>query len=219
MLASEHPRIGVISDTHGRLDPSILRAFAGVVHIIHAGDIGKRSVLRKLEKLAPLTAVSGNTDIGRLAKELPTQTMGEAASVAFLVAHKPKQLKRVLRRGVPAGVRLVVTGHLHETHVSWEDGVLYLNPGTASSPEEGDPGPTVAVVTVAGDLLTVTFVPVGKTAALEPAAAAAGAPDAAAQAPDATPEAVKADTPAGAPPDVDSGLAKSPPPEIMQTAE
>ena len=32
-------RIGVISDTHGYLNPQVLAAFAGVQHIIHAGDI------------------------------------------------------------------------------------------------------------------------------------------------------------------------------------
>ncbi len=157
-------RLGIIADTHGRLDPSVLAAFAGVVHIIHAGDVGKRGVLRKLESVAPVTAVSGNIDVGKLAKELPAQTEGEAAGIRFLVAHKPKQLRRLLRRGVPEGVRLVVTGHLHEPRVGWEDGVLYLNPGTASSPEEGDPAPTVAVVAAASDLLTVTFVPVGPAA-------------------------------------------------------
>ena len=37
--SSGHARIGVISDTHGHLDPQILEEFAGVDHIIHAGDI------------------------------------------------------------------------------------------------------------------------------------------------------------------------------------
>ena len=32
-------RIGVISDNHGYLDPAVLEIFAGVTHIIHAGDV------------------------------------------------------------------------------------------------------------------------------------------------------------------------------------
>jgi putative phosphoesterase len=153
-------RIGVLSDTHGRVDPAVLSAFAGVTHIIHAGDVGKRSVLRRLEAVAPVTAVAGNADSGRLAKELPAQAMGEAGGVRFLVAHKPKQLKKLLRRGVPEGVDLIVTGHLHEPSAAWEDGALHLNPGTASAPEEGDPAPTIAVVSRFGDSLSVTFIPV-----------------------------------------------------------
>lgn len=34
-------RFGVISDTHGRLDPKVLKVFAGVDRIFHAGDIGR----------------------------------------------------------------------------------------------------------------------------------------------------------------------------------
>ena len=33
-------KIGVISDTHGFLDPRIPTIFAGVDHILHAGDVG-----------------------------------------------------------------------------------------------------------------------------------------------------------------------------------
>ena len=37
-------RIGVISDTHDFLDPRIPKLFAGVDHILHAGDIGSHVV-------------------------------------------------------------------------------------------------------------------------------------------------------------------------------
>lgn len=154
-------RIGVLADTHGRVYPSVLVAFRDVTHIIHAGDVGKRSVLRRLEAVAPVTAVVGNTDTGKLGTELPEQVVGDAGGIRFLVAHKPKQLKKLLRRGAPDGIDLIVTGHLHEPSVAWDEGVLHLNPGTASAPEEGDPAPTVAVVTPdAAGSLCVTFIPV-----------------------------------------------------------
>ncbi|HAV64105.1 MAG TPA: YfcE family phosphodiesterase, partial [Verrucomicrobiales bacterium] len=57
-------RIGVISDTHGYLDPKIPALFQGVEHILHAGDIGYASIILELEQIAPVTAVLGNTDIG-----------------------------------------------------------------------------------------------------------------------------------------------------------
>jgi predicted phosphodiesterase len=37
--------VGIIADTHGLFDPMIVRHFDGVDHIIHAGDIGKRTVI------------------------------------------------------------------------------------------------------------------------------------------------------------------------------
>jgi predicted phosphodiesterase len=42
----------------------VLRSFAGVEHIIHAGDIGGQAILERLLDLAPLTAVTGNVDWG-----------------------------------------------------------------------------------------------------------------------------------------------------------
>ena len=55
-------RIGVISDTHNFFDPQIPKMFAGVEHILHAGDIGQLQILQELEQIAPVTAVCGNTD-------------------------------------------------------------------------------------------------------------------------------------------------------------
>ena len=57
-------RIGVIADTHGLFDPAIRRHFRGLDHILHAGDIGDRSVIEQLEQIAPVTVVSGNIDDG-----------------------------------------------------------------------------------------------------------------------------------------------------------
>ena len=55
-------KIGVISDTHGFLDPRVEKIFAGVSHILHAGDIGYASIILELQFIAPVTAVLGNTD-------------------------------------------------------------------------------------------------------------------------------------------------------------
>ena len=43
--------IGVIADTHGLFDPAIRRHFRNVDHILHAGDIDKRSVIEQLEQI------------------------------------------------------------------------------------------------------------------------------------------------------------------------
>jgi len=54
--------VGLISDTHGFWDDHIPGLFAGVDHILHAGDIGAPSILVGLECIAPVTAVMGNCD-------------------------------------------------------------------------------------------------------------------------------------------------------------
>ncbi len=172
-------RIGVLSDTHGYLDPEVLSIFAGVVHIIHAGDIMDPRIIAALETVAPVTAVAGNLDDGVLAARLPRMARGEVAGVSFVVAHKPRGLLKHLGVGVldalPHEARpdLVVWGHTHEPMATWVDGSLHLNPGTASSPDEDDDGPTVAVVEVGRTGLGVRFVPLARRQASYAAVAAA----------------------------------------------
>src|SRR5437667_12794328 len=87
-------RIGVIADTHGLFDRAILRHFQGVDHILHAGDIGDPSVISKLEKLAPVTAVSGNVD-GYERSGFPPETVPELGGQRVAIrriAHKGGKL-------------------------------------------------------------------------------------------------------------------------------
>src|SRR5258705_3513061 len=58
-------RIGVISDTHNFLDPKVPELFAGVDHILHAGDIGQARLILELEGIAPVTADLGKKNSGR----------------------------------------------------------------------------------------------------------------------------------------------------------
>ena len=164
--ASASPvRIGVISDTHGALDPTILDVFAGVVQIIHAGDIVDPDILTMLESVAPVVAVAGNVEPPELAERLPREAAGVVGGVRYVVGHKKKRLFKRLAAGDLSGGAvgghpdLVVFGHDHVPSVAWVDGTLYLNPGSASAPDEEDDGPTVAVVEAGPTGLAVRFVP------------------------------------------------------------
>jgi putative phosphoesterase len=142
----------------------VLEVFAGVDHIIHAGDVIDDATLSALEAVAPVTVVPGNLDTGRLA-HLPREVAAVAGDVLFAVGHKRKRLLKRLAMGkidgLPAGRQpdLVVFGHEHIPAAEWVDGTLFLNPGTASSPHEEDDDPTVAVVSVEPTGLSVRFVP------------------------------------------------------------
>jgi putative phosphoesterase len=63
-------KVGVISDTHDYLDPRVTELFAGVEHILHAGDVGSAWITFQLEQIAPVTAVIGNTDSQLSLKEM-----------------------------------------------------------------------------------------------------------------------------------------------------
>ena len=161
-------RIGVISDTHGYLDPQVLAAFAGVQHIIHAGDIMDAATLEALEAIAPVTAVAGNMDDGKLGK-LPREVCAEVGGIRFVVGHKAKRLRKRMALGkvdcLVAGEApdLIVFGHDHLPAMEWVDGVLYLNPGSASAPHEEDDDPTIAIVESGVAGLEVRFVPLKRS--------------------------------------------------------
>ena len=53
-------RIGLISDTHGWLEPKIATVFSNCDEIWHAGDIGDDNILTELAAIAPTRAVFGN---------------------------------------------------------------------------------------------------------------------------------------------------------------
>jgi len=121
-------RVGLISDTHGVLRPQALEYLRGSDFIVHAGDIGNGSILDALEKLAAVTAVRGNNDNGPWAAALPESNALRAADVRIYVVH---DLKCIDFDVAAAGFRVVVSGHSHKPVVREQEGVLYVNPGSA----------------------------------------------------------------------------------------
>ena len=120
--------IGLISDTHGLLRPEALAALAGVERIIHAGDIGGPEILDSLLHIAPVAAVRGNNDKGPWARAVPLTTTLQVGGVSIHVLHDVKELDL---DPVAAGLQVVVAGHSHKPTVAQQDGVLYVNPGSA----------------------------------------------------------------------------------------
>lgn len=129
--------IGVISDTHGFLDPKVFDLFAGVDHILHAGDIGFASLILELEEIAPVTAVYGNTDTMGPFKE--TEVV-ELAARKFLAHHivNPHALSdRLKPRIAREQPDVVVFGHTHKRFCETVNGILFFNPGYAGKPKTG----------------------------------------------------------------------------------
>jgi putative phosphoesterase len=123
--------IGIISDTHGYLDPRVPSLFRNVEHILHAGDIGSTAITMALERIAPVTAVLGNTDAGL---NFPETEVVSLAGRKFLVHHivdarEPhEEFRHRLEREAPD---VVVFGHTHKPHNEVIGPTLFFNPGYA----------------------------------------------------------------------------------------
>ena len=121
-------RIGLISDTHGLLRPQALELLEGSDRIVHAGDICDADVLRRLARIAPVTAVRGNNDRGDWAVALRTTEVLQAEGALIYVIHDLGELDV---DPAAAGMHAVVSGHSHKPKSELRDGVLFVNPGSA----------------------------------------------------------------------------------------
>ncbi|MBE6463778.1 MAG: metallophosphoesterase family protein [Eggerthellaceae bacterium] len=139
-------RVGVISDTHGRLADAAYAAMADSDYIIHAGDIGDPAILRELETLAPVYAVLGNNDFDEYGEDVGRIIRPTIEGVRFCVAHYPQDVRLGLgsRSALHAGMPIPhvrIHGHTHApklvTGVEARPSDLLLCPGSASRPRSG----------------------------------------------------------------------------------
>ncbi len=139
--------VGLISDTHGLLRPSVHPALAGVDLILHAGDVGGDDILMELAMIAPVHAVYGNTD-DQHDPNLTNEVVMELAGMTVHVSHgnevgspTPERLAAVY------GQDILIYGHTHRQLVSRLGHQLIVNPG-AAGPQRFKLLPTVARLTI-----------------------------------------------------------------------
>jgi len=149
-------RIGIIADTHGLFDRAILRHFEGVDHILHAGDIGDRAVLAQLERLAPVTAVSGNVD-GYEESGYPPETVLELGGRRIALRHILYQGGKLTKEGRAFLDRerldVCIFGHTHQPKAEWYGATLLFNPGSAG-PKRFKLPRGLGILTIANDIIT-----------------------------------------------------------------
>jgi putative phosphoesterase len=132
-MGAEPLLIGVISDTHGKFDERVPDLFAGVSHIIHAGDIGDEEIIWKLEDVAPVIAVRGNNDPDTMC--FPNERLAIINKRVFFVRHQfatvekmSSAQERLIEKHMPD---VVVFGHSHKAYSDNWRGTLIFNPGSA----------------------------------------------------------------------------------------
>jgi putative phosphoesterase len=151
-------KIGVISDTHGFLDPRVEKIFEGVDHILHAGDIGYAALILELEYVAPVTAVVGNNDAELSFKETESIELARNKIILHHIVnpHSPSEkIAQLLQRKRPD---MVVFGHTHKKFSHTVNGILYFNPGYAGKPKFGAER-SVAIVDIDQEGIRHKFIP------------------------------------------------------------
>ncbi len=128
-------KIGLLSDTHGYLDPKIFDYFSKCDEIWHAGDIGDAEVSDQLEKFKPLKAVSGNIDGQTIRSIHPVDHIFFCEEVKVFITHIggypgnyfPEAKKKIIEHKPD----LFICGHSHILKVMRDKqyNLLHINPG------------------------------------------------------------------------------------------
>lgn len=134
-------RIGVLSDTHGKLRDEVAEILRGCDVILHAGDINTPKVAEALREIAPLYIVRGNAD-KEWAQGLPAQLSEKICGLRVFMVHNKKDMPKEM-----GNYDLAVFGHSHKYEERKEGSCLFLNPGSCGPRRFSQPV-TMAVVEV-----------------------------------------------------------------------
>lgn len=167
--------IGLISDTHGYLDPLVARYFEPCHEIWHAGDVGDMQVLDSLKALKPTFAVYGNIDGLAIRQQYPEDLWLERQGLRVLITHiagRPgryeKRIKPFLMANPP---HLLVCGHSHILKVVKDkdfNDMWYINPGAAGRQGMHRIKTIMRMTLGRGKITNLEVIELGKRGALDP---------------------------------------------------
>lgn len=131
-------RIGLISDTHGYIDPKVFDLLKDVDEVWHAGDLGTVELCDELEKFKPFYAVFGNIDNKDIRIRYPENWVTEKEGLKILMTHiggypghyAPKARKAIVEHQPD----IFICGHSHILRVGKDpafNNMLAMNPGAA----------------------------------------------------------------------------------------
>lgn len=130
-------RIGLISDTHGFLDPQVFDHFKQCDEIWHAGDFGDEEIARRLKEEKKLKGVFGNIDGIELRSVFPEQLVFYCEEVKVMMRHiggSPPNYNPETRKELQLHQpKLFIAGHSHILKVMYDEKIncLHMNPGAA----------------------------------------------------------------------------------------
>jgi len=134
--------VGILSDSHGFLQPEIRGIVNDCDYIVHAGDISSTDVLDQLQARKKLVAVAGNNDYPALWKKQDAAIVTGLPEVASLklpggqlvVEHGHRfgnhPDHQQLRHQYPTA-RMIVYGHTHHRVIDQSDEPWVVNPGAS----------------------------------------------------------------------------------------
>jgi putative phosphoesterase len=142
-------RIGVLSDTHGRLTLArkAVPLMGDIQLLIHAGDFYHDALKLGGEFQLSATAVIGNCDLG---VNGPKEEQLDVGEMRIFITHghlyrAKSGLLNLYLRAKELGADVVIFGHTHVPEIEYCDGICLFNPGSISLPR-GRRKPTFGIL-------------------------------------------------------------------------
>ena len=132
-------KIGLLSDTHGWLNPKVFDFFKDCDEIWHVGDIGSADVANALSAFKPLRAVYGNIDGLEIRQMFPKVQIFSVEDIKVIMTHiggYPNHyeagIKDLIIQEKPD---IFISGHSHILKVMNDHNLhlLHINPGAAGN--------------------------------------------------------------------------------------
>jgi putative phosphoesterase len=130
-------RIGLLSDTHNFLDPSVAEHFKTCDEIWHGGDFGTIAIAESLKKIKPLKCVYGNIDGYDVRSVYTEQMVFFCEEVKVMIRHiggyPPRYNPETKKELLIHQPQLLISGHSHILKIMFDEKLncLYMNPGAA----------------------------------------------------------------------------------------
>jgi uncharacterized protein len=130
-------KVGILSDTHGYLNPALFAFFKDCDEIWHAGDWGNIETYNQLKSFKPLRSVWGNIDGRDIRIEMSEILQFEIEELKVCMlhiggypSHYSPQFKNCLLSYTP---NIMVCGHSHILKVMKDKdlNLMHFNPGAA----------------------------------------------------------------------------------------
>ena len=135
-------QIGVVSDTHMVISSieRLEKEIDGVDMLIHLGDNVEDIATLKKHYKGEIINVKGNCDFS---VSVPSDRLIEVDGKKIFLTHGHRygvkeNLSRLRYKALETGSDIVLYGHTHIANIKFDEGIWYINPGSASLPRDGD---------------------------------------------------------------------------------
>ncbi len=132
-------QIGIMSDTHGFLNPSLNEFFKDCDEIWHAGDWGNIELVNSLEAFKPMRGVYGNIDGQEIRLRYPEINYFQIEGISVLMihiggypGHYSPRFKNIMKN---QPIDLMICGHSHILRVMRDQNNhwMHINPGACGN--------------------------------------------------------------------------------------